>query len=32
MTATRYQIVGNRLEILDEAGTQILVFVPPTGE
>jgi heat shock protein HslJ len=32
MTAARYQIVGNRLEILDEAGTQILVFVAPTGE
>ena len=32
MTAARYQIVGNRLEILDEAGTQILVFVQPTGE
>ena len=32
MTAARYQIVGNRLEILGEAGTHILVFVAPTGE
>jgi heat shock protein HslJ len=28
-SAARYQVSGDRLEIFDEAGTQILVFVKP---
>jgi heat shock protein HslJ len=31
-TAATYQITADRLEMFDEAGAQILVFVTPTGD